>query len=155
MTPAICHPNRPHKARGECNVCYMRRRRGSMATCHPERLRSNRSRKLCRPCYRDQVTIPARHARKRRATLGRLYGITPEEYDRLLEDQGGVCAICRKPSTMRIHGHVARLAIDHDHETKQIRGLLCGPCNQLLGSVNDDPDVLTAAIAYLRASRSS
>jgi hypothetical protein len=88
--------------------------------------------------------------------LQRFYGITVEEYDILLEAQGGVCAICRKPPTMVIRGDtVARLAVDHDHASGRVRGLLCGSCNQMLGSVDDDPERLAAAIAYLRAARSA
>ena len=69
-----------------------------------------------------------------------------DDYARLLEDQGGVCAICRSSDT-RSKGR--RFHIDHDHETGEVRGLLCGPCNTGIGGLNDDPDCLLTAVAYL------
>ena len=72
------------------------------------------------------------------------YGLTPGEYDRLYAEQGGVCAICR-----RAKGKVKRLAVDHDHETGLVRGLLCGPCNQLVGYFQNSPETFRRAAAYL------
>lgn len=59
-------------------------------------------------------------------------------------EQGGVCAICggTNPS-----GH--RLAVDHDHETRRVRGLLCHACNAGIGKLRDSPDLLRKAIDYL------
>jgi DNA-directed RNA polymerase subunit RPC12/RpoP len=54
------------------------------------------------------------------------YGIKQADYERMLEAQGGVCAICKKPPK-KIH-----LNVDHDHKTKRIRGLLCPNCNRRL-----------------------
>lgn len=72
------------------------------------------------------------------------FGITAEQYDELFRKQGGRCAICRnKPRTMR-------LAVDHDHQSGEVRGLLCKRCNHdLLGGGHDDVLVLWRAIAYL------
>lgn len=62
------------------------------------------------------------------------FGITTVEYDSMFELQGGVCAICRQPETVRTRvGVVRRLAVDHDHETNLVRGLLCYRCNTTLG----------------------
>lgn len=73
------------------------------------------------------------------------FGLTPEAYAVLLDHQGGVCAICRRPSRVR------RLAVDHDHQTGMVRGLLCRHCNyELLGWAKDDPSVFQRAIDYLR-----
>lgn len=57
----------------------------------------------------------------------KLYGITQSEYELMLAQQGGVCALCGSPPKRY------RLAVDHDHETGKIRGLLCTPCNRWLG----------------------
>lgn len=74
------------------------------------------------------------------------YGITVEEHNELFEAQDGVCAIC-----LREEWVVGRsLAIDHDHATGKVRGLLCGPCNQGLGLLADDIARLQRAIDYLR-----
>lgn len=73
-----------------------------------------------------------------------VYGITPEAYQMLLDWQGGVCAICERPSKVR------RLAVDHDHATGKVRGLLCRHCNyELLGWAKDDIAVFQRAIDYL------
>jgi len=73
------------------------------------------------------------------------YGITIADYDKMLESQGGSCAICGK--TPEENGR--RLAIDHSHKTEKIRGLLCSNCNMLLGYSKDNPDTLRRAAAYL------
>jgi hypothetical protein len=73
------------------------------------------------------------------------YGITPEQYDALLEWQGGVCAICGKKPRGQ-----ARLAVDHDHATGEVYGLLCSKCNyRLLGVHRRDPALYTRAAEYL------
>jgi hypothetical protein len=72
------------------------------------------------------------------------YGITEEIYDRFFEAQNGCCAICRKPSDYK------RLAVDHDHLTGTVRGLLCQDCNLGLGLFKDNPESLLTAIIYLR-----
>lgn len=76
-----------------------------------------------------------RAAKKRaqKAAHGRMvlrtYQITPEQYQALYEAQGGKCAI----SGCRAVGKVKKLAVDHDHDTGEVRGLLCGPHNLELG----------------------
>jgi hypothetical protein len=80
----------------------------------------------------------------RKSHLKRKYGMTIEDYDRMLEAQGGGCAICGRPPREDISLHV-----DHDHETGRIRGLLCFPCNNTLGDFKDDATRLYAAADYL------
>ena len=94
-----------------------------------------RSASRCRPCASS-----ASHASRTKAT----YGITPEEYEALLEYQGGVCAIClQRPVTKR-------LAVDHNHRTGAVRGLLCSRCNHdLLGALHDSLGVALRAVQYL------
>jgi Recombination endonuclease VII len=70
---------------------------------------------------------------QRRANLKRDYGITLEQYVALWLEQGGLCALCRQPEVGTYRGVVRMLSVDHDHETGQIRGLLCGSCNVALG----------------------
>jgi hypothetical protein len=74
------------------------------------------------------------------------YGLTEEQYQELWNRQNGLCAICRKPeeTTERLH-------LDHDHETKRVRGLLCGKCNRGLGMFDDAEVLLQKAIEYLRS----
>lgn len=74
--------------------------------------------------------------------IKRIYGVTVEEYNTLLEQQDGVCAICK-------NGHEHALCIDHDHSTNEIRGLLCKPCNVAIGNMKDEPERLRSAAMYL------
>lgn len=77
--------------------------------------------------------------------IRRKYGITLEEYEQKLEDQGGVCAICGKPD--EVEGR--RMAIDHCHDTGAVRGLLCGNCNRGLGNFQDSHQLVAKAAEYL------
>jgi hypothetical protein len=80
--------------------------------------------------------------------LKRHYGISLEDYDRMLKEQGGVCKICREEcKTGR------RLAVDHCHETGKVRGLLCYNCNRGLGHYQDSIELLQNATEYLKESR--
>lgn len=95
--------------------------------------------------HRRRRTDPKRVAEiHRRAQLKLRYGITPEQYDELLEQQSCVCAICEGTNPS---GH--RLAVDHDHITGAVRGLLCHACNAGVGKLRDDPGLLRAAATYL------
>lgn len=83
------------------------------------------------------------------------YGITPGQYRALEVAQGGVCAICGKPPKAprgrkgQRRGPV-RLAVDHDHKSGKVRGLLCSSCNYRLLGVTDRLDIFRAAVAYLQ-----
>lgn len=88
----------------------------------------------------------------RRAQLKTKYGITVEEYQTLLDAQGGACAICKRTEPI---GRVATvgpmwLHVDHNHKTGRVRGLLCMECNTGLGKFQDDVTLLQAAIRYLQ-----
>jgi hypothetical protein len=84
--------------------------------------------------------------------LRRAYGITLEDYNAMLERQGGVCAICGDdPKVVHVDKgrNAQRLVLDHCHATGRIRGLLCGPCNRALAPLERDPAWVKRAIAYL------
>lgn len=83
--------------------------------------------------------------------LRRKYGLTGDEYDALLDRQGGVCAICRQPERLMGRGRVRRLAVDHDHRTGKVRGLLCASCNTVLGQLRDDPEWAADFVRRMRA----
>ena len=69
------------------------------------------------------VMTPAERVKARAGHLRRKYGLTPQQYARMLKLQGGRCKLChREPKTRR-------LDVDHDHQTKRVRGLLCFRCN--------------------------
>ena len=82
-------------------------------------------------------------------TLMRNFGLTKATYDRMLADQGGGCAICGKEFGMIRAGKRLRLAVDHDHLTGAVRGILCADCNRGIGMFKDDPRLLQAAVDYI------
>jgi hypothetical protein len=103
--------------------------------------------KACSSAYNAQRDVDgARH-------ILRFYGITPEVYDKILEEQDHRCAACGTP----VDDLGRRLAVDHDHACcpgkkscgKCIRGLLCTGCNNGLGCFKDDPVRLRKALAYI------
>jgi Recombination endonuclease VII len=74
----------------------------------------------------------------------RTYNLPGDQYWALYEAQGGRCALCRVAT-----GKVRRLAVDHDHETGQVFGLCCGPCNIMLGRLGRTPDPYLRVLDYL------
>ena len=117
-----------------CDWC----RESYEATHHSRRYCSDACRQSA---WRSRNMTPETY---RRADLKKNYGITPEDYDEMLEAQSGVCAICEQNC-----GSGRRLAVDHNHATGAVRGLLCTKCNTSLGNANDDPQILIAMAMYL------
>lgn len=78
------------------------------------------------------------------------YGVTNEQYVRLLEQQKGVCAICGEPETRIQNNRVQNLSIDHDHNTGEVRGLLCSVCNLKLGQFEALQSFAPRALVYLK-----
>lgn len=85
------------------------------------------------------------------ARLKRLYGITLDQYNKMLSDQYGKCAICKMPETLLDNKQkdIRKLAVDHCHSTNRIRGLVCFRCNTILGKVDDSVELLNQLIDYL------
>jgi hypothetical protein len=81
-----------------------------------------------------------------RAKRLREHGICEEEFNLMLKQQEGKCAICDKPQDESIKF----LSIDHDHKTNKNRGLLCSNCNRGIGLLQDDINILQSAIKYLK-----
>jgi len=98
------------------------------ATCHPDRVHAAKG--LCSPCY----------------DLQSLYGVSPEQYNAIFKAQKGQCAICLRHSTQ----FKQRLGVDHNHQTGQVRGLLCVQCNVCVGAAHEDPLILKRALRYLK-----
>ena len=102
---------------------------------NPERV--NASQRLRR-------STPEAKLRERAGHLMRKYGMTIEQYDAMLETQGGGCFICSRPTREDISLHV-----DHDHSTGKVRGILCFRCNNALADFGEDPDILRKAASYV------
>lgn len=79
----------------------------------------------------------------KRYALKRDFGIELEEYEKMLQHQNGACKICKYSNGNK------KLAVDHDHKTGKIRGLLCQSCNLGLGHFKDDQELLQLASLYL------
>jgi hypothetical protein len=105
-----------------------------------------------RAAYMREYSQKARDANPdyfKNADLKRTYGITLEWYNTKLAEQNGACAICLQPEKVEIRGKLLMLAVDHDHATGQVRGLLCSNCNRGIGHLDHDMARLQAAIHYL------
>lgn len=93
-------------------------------------------------------TVEQRNIRRqkaREAHLLRLYGITWDQYNELLEKQNHRCFVCQKHE----NEFKTRLAVDHDHVTGEIRGLLCNYCNHRVVGRNRNPDIMKRVYEYL------
>lgn len=82
--------------------------------------------------------------RHRNDYLRRTFGMTLDEYRVMESAQDGCCAICRQQCKSG-----RSLAVDHNHETGEVRGLLCGNCNRAIGLLQEDPELFAAAVQYL------
>ncbi|MFI7540575.1 endonuclease VII domain-containing protein [Actinoplanes sp. NPDC049599] len=101
--------------------------------------------RYCKPCHnaRGKESKERLHGGTRQYHLRRRYGIGQAEFDELLAEQGGVCAICGAPDPQHV---------DHDHRTGWVRGILCFNCNGGLGQFRDNPVFLAEAITYLKGT---
>jgi hypothetical protein len=120
------------KAQGYCARCLKRK---------PD----NPDFRTCTPC----LNRVRKTGRAQLEKVCRGYGITADDYERLLAAQGGKCAICGGDP----NGRWKRLDIDHDHQDGRVLGLLCHDCNKGLGCFRESGDRLAAAIRYLIRTR--
>jgi hypothetical protein len=181
--PAACHPERRHAAKGLCFICYNAKYpKAKAATCHGDRIAHAKGLcrscydfqlKQINPAYaeaqnqnferwlegnRGQFRVQVRahgklpRVRIRNQQLGRqkklaAVGLTWEDGEIVLNAQGGGCGICKGPSSDRAFD------IDHDHQTGEFRGFLCGRCNRGIGLLGDNIEGILAALAYLQRPR--
>lgn len=101
--------------------------------------------------YRDRCANDPEYKERKRVralanALNRKYGITIEQRDAMLIEQGGRCRICKTDSPGKNGWNV-----DHIKGTKRVRGILCWPCNLLLGNAKDNAETLDAAAEYIRS----
>ena len=103
---------------------------------------------------RERISKRAKEYRKnnkesiRNKKLIKKFGIGVDEYNLLLESQDYGCAICGSKETGS--HHTKYFSVDHDHKTGKVRGLLCFHCNTGIGSLQDDPNLLSKALDYLK-----
>ena len=153
--------NGKHRARGWCNMHYQRvTDHGSPAKPQQKTRPIDLPTKVCSSCHAEKPTTdfyvdtvrrtvsqqckPCFNSQARGRLYRAKYGVSVEDFDRMMTSQHGVCAICKeKCSTGK------RLSVDHNHTTGAVRGLLCRKCNSAIGYFNDDPALLIKAVGYL------
>ena len=145
--PSKCHPERPHFGLGMCYECYnahvaKRKRDARLEFRLNNPLPPRPPRKT--PWYHRNKDKALEKARIRNLAY---YGLTPQDFDRMMDEQGGVCAICERPPKKM------SLNIDHEHQKQEkkrspesrknrVRGLLCHRCNRALGLFGNDINML-------------
>lgn len=98
--------------------------------------------------YQYRIRHPERHREAVKRSQRKLrYGITQDQYEKMVAKQNGLCAACGRPDPRH-----KNLCIDHDHRNGKIRGLLCHGCNRALGMIEDSRDRLFGLIRYLDAN---
>jgi hypothetical protein len=105
----------------------------------------------CKECLRKwHANYRATRPDHRSTWLEKWYGITHAKYVEMWNDQNGLCAICLHPEvTFTKVGTLRPLCVDHCHETGKVRGLLCSLCNNGIGRLEDDPQLVQNALNYL------
>ena len=133
-------PVSPHKRSDAVYCCKKCRDASDIRANQAER---NRRWRAKNPDWKERCSKPT-PKQMLKYRLWHTYRLTPEDFDQMMADQGGSCAICGAPPAKG-----KRLHVDHDHETGQIRALLCFHCNCGLGHYQDRPDLLRKAADYL------
>ena len=108
----------------------------------------------CKDCFIKKGQENYDPIKQRDKNLRHAYGITLDEYNVMLEKQGGVCGICKTDNPkgrQSGRGVVKDFYVDHNHETGEVRGLLCNNCNRAIGNFKDDPSIIQKAVLYLRS----
>lgn len=139
--------SKPAWARTLCGTCYSRKRRNGTLPDKP-------TCSICsKPINFDAVSGTcvehrnmSKHYKKYHSDwhLRKTFGISQVDYNQLLKLHGNVCGICEKPDATG-----RALAVDHDHMSGSVRGLLCGNCNRGIGLLGDSVEDLRKAIKYL------
>lgn len=142
------YDHRKGPTRQRCDTCTAQRKKQT------DSAKAQRWRQADPDRYRKQAV--AQHERRkaqpgyrqyhRERNLWYNYRLTPAELDAMVAAQGGVCAICGGGP----NGPGSRLHIDHCHDSKKVRGLLCGKCNTAVGLLDDDPMRAEQLARYLR-----
>lgn len=123
---------------GHCKDCWTE----GIRTLRPTPFGGPRS-PLCATHHRARRE--AQKAASHASMVARVYGLTAAQYAALKAAQGGRCALCRRAT-----GATRNLSVDHDHATGLVRGLLCRPCNDLLGHARDEIAFFERGIEYLK-----
>lgn len=151
VKPSSCHPDRPVLAKGLCRRCYDKQlkvlnpayKQGQYENHKKWETQNKKRVALYKKERRERELIDPNHKAKiRNATLKNKYGITDKIYEQVFEMQNNKCALCfSSPGKFKFH-------VDHNHETGQVRGILCHQCNWYLGKIDKDVDLINRIITY-------
>ena len=135
--------------RGDCKACNLKAKQAryladpEAAIARVKRWQQENPERV-NASQRARRAKPEAKRRERAGHLMRKYGISLDQYDAMLEAQGGGCFICRRPPREDISLHV-----DHDHATGKVRGILCFCRNNALADFQEDPALLRKAASYV------
>jgi Recombination endonuclease VII len=134
---------RPSGYSSQCKTCADKRR---VKRSKENRQRENESR---RDYYKRTYT--PQNGKKKELQK---FGLTLDSFSAMKEAQNDACAVCKRPEQINhTKGKKRELAVDHCHLTGRVRGLLCNACNTGIGKLKDSPQLLEAAIMYLKAAQ--
>lgn len=102
----------------------------------------------CKACFKERYRKYDPLA-NRKKHVKRYYGLDWEVYEQMYEDQNGCCHICKKDMLLYEKDKLNVAHVDHDHDTGEVRGLLCHYCNAGIGYLQDNPMLLRKAADYL------
>lgn len=144
MRSAQCHTDKPYHAKNLCKNCYVKKAHNKRMQSAEWRAKQNLKSRLWAIANPERVYIldANKHLLKK-------YGITLEQYKVILASQNGVRAVCKFPEKIASKKRISRLAVDHDHNTGKIRGLLCFKCNTSISILENNPERLYIISEYL------
>lgn len=152
MSLSTCHPNRLHYCKNMCRPCYEKWLRQTNPEYRSRQIKNtsdwfkrhpNKRKELNHARRLRELADPLRYVKKRSRMLKSKYGITLEDYETMLSNQRGGCAVCeRSPGKLPLH-------VDHDHNTGKVRGLLCHQCNWYLGTLERSSVAISNLLGYL------
>ncbi len=137
------HKDRPDGVTNTCKTCKNTVRRVDYSTWDDVRLAARQVQRSIIDA--KQVHKDRRYRHGTEVTRYTKYGITKEIYMDMLDKQDGTCDICNG-----LNANGRDLSIDHNHDTNEVRGLLCGACNSTLGMSRDSISRLEKCIEYLK-----
>ena len=155
MKTATCHPHKKAKGRGLCGACYDKvlkaenpkykeaQKSSTTRWClaNPEKYEIIKKRR-----QQKEKEDPKTPENKYRQLIKRKYNLEYSDYLKMRENQKECCALCnRKEGKKKLH-------VDHCHTTGTVRGLLCHQCNWYLGTIDNDPDIVTRIIKYRKGT---
>lgn len=126
-----------------CKVCRATQQR-EYRKKNPEIIKKIREKR--KPLQKEYNNRPEIKRKIADQFLRKSFNLSIDDYEKMLTLQNGVCYICKGEETSVRN---SRLAVDHNHKTGKIRGLLCSNCNRALGLFKDDKKIILAAANYL------